>query len=65
MAAAAAGGRLVSSKLNLPLSLAEPSVFAWAALILIAVNLVASYVPARHQRGPDDGPVCGVANVVC
>ena len=53
MAAAGAGARLVSSKLNLPLSLAEPSVFAWAGLILIAVNLVASYVPPRHATNAD------------
>ena len=53
LAAAMAGARLVSSKLNLPLGLAEPSVFAWTALVLIVVTLLASYVPAHRATMVD------------
>ena len=48
-----AGARLVSSKLNLPLGLAEPSVFVWAALVVVAVTLLASYVPAHRATKVD------------
>jgi len=53
VSAAMAGTRVVSSKLNLPLSLAEPSVFAWAALALVLIALLASYVPARRATKVD------------
>jgi putative ABC transport system permease protein len=53
VAAAMAGARLVSSKLNLPLGLAEPSVFVWAALVVVAVTLLASYVPAHRATKVD------------
>jgi predicted permease len=51
--AAIAGARLVSSKLNLPLSLDEPSVFFLAALVLVSVALLASYVPAWRATKAD------------
>src|SRR5271157_642698 len=51
--AAIAGARLVSSKLNLPLSLAEPAVFALVALALVLVALLASFVPARRATKVD------------
>jgi predicted permease len=47
------GVRLLSSTLNLPVSLAEPSVFAAAAFFLLAVALLASYVPARRATRVD------------
>jgi putative ABC transport system permease protein len=53
MVAAIAGARLVSSKLNLPLSLAEPAVFGLVALALILVALLASFVPARRATKVD------------
>ena len=53
VAAAMAGARLVSSKLNLPLSLAEPVVFGMAALALVLVALLASLVPARRATKVD------------
>jgi len=53
MLAAIAGARLVSSKLNLPLSLAEPAVFGLVALALILVALLASFVPARRATKVD------------
>ncbi len=46
VAAAIAGAHLASSKLNLPLSLAEPAVFVLASLALVSVSLLASFVPA-------------------
>jgi ABC-type antimicrobial peptide transport system permease subunit len=51
--AAMAGARLVSSKLNLPLSLAEPAVFGLVALALVLVALLASFVPARRATKVD------------
>ncbi|MGA2631256.1 MAG: ABC transporter permease [Terriglobia bacterium] len=53
VAAAVAGARLVSSKLNLPLSLAEPAVFGMAALALVLAALLASFVPARRATKVD------------
>jgi putative ABC transport system permease protein len=50
---AMAGGRLVSSKLNLPLSLDEPAVFGLVALALVLVALLASFVPARRATKVD------------
>jgi len=52
-AAAMAGARLVSSKLNLPLSFAEPTVFGLVALALVLVALLASLVPARRATKVD------------
>jgi ABC-type antimicrobial peptide transport system permease subunit len=51
--AAMAGARLVSSKLNLPLSLDEPAVFGMAALALVLAALLASFVPARRATKVD------------
>jgi ABC-type antimicrobial peptide transport system permease subunit len=51
--AAIGGARLVSSKLNLPLSLAEPAVFGLVALALVLVALLASFVPARRATKVD------------
>jgi putative ABC transport system permease protein len=45
VAAAVAGSRVVSSKLNLPMNWAEPSVFGLAALVLAGAALLASFVP--------------------
>jgi ABC-type antimicrobial peptide transport system permease subunit len=47
------GARLVSSNLNLPLSLAEPAVFVLACLVLVSVALLASFVPARRATKVD------------
>jgi predicted permease len=46
VAIAMAGARLVSSKLNLPLSFAEPAVFGIAAMAEVSAALLASLVPA-------------------
>lgn len=53
VAAAMAGAHLVSSKLNLPFSFSEPSVFTLVALALVFVTLMASYVPARRATKVD------------
>ena len=53
MAATVAAARILSGVLDSPVGIGEPAVFAAAALCLILVALVASYVPARRATKVD------------
>ena len=53
VAAAFAGARLVSSKLNLSLGLTQPAAFISPVLALLSVSLLASFVPARRATKVD------------
>jgi hypothetical protein len=52
-AAAIAGARVLSSSLDSPVGAGEPAVFAAAALLLISIALLASYIPARRATKVD------------
>jgi predicted permease len=53
MVATVAAARILSGVLDSPVSIAEPAVFATAALCLILVALLASYIPARRATKVD------------
>ena len=53
IAAVIAGARILSSSLDSPVSTGEPAVFAGAALSLIVIALLASYIPARRATKVD------------
>ena len=53
MAATVATARILSGVLDSPVSIGEPAVFAAAALCLILVALLASYLPARRATKVD------------
>jgi ABC-type antimicrobial peptide transport system permease subunit len=53
IAAVIAGARALSNSLDSPISTREPAVFAGAALSLILIALLASYIPARRATKVD------------
>jgi predicted lysophospholipase L1 biosynthesis ABC-type transport system permease subunit len=48
-----AGARVISNTANVPIAVAEPGVFAIAACFLVAVAMVAAYLPARRAMRVD------------
>jgi hypothetical protein len=65
IAAVMAGARILSSSLDSPVSAGEPAVLAGAALSLVVIALLASYIPARRATRPAGGSPLRVGSNGC